>query len=119
MLPPPTTSASSQPRSWTSWISRAKVPMASASMPKPASPASASPLIFSRTRRYRSEAEAGASAAVGDSSGAPSPLRLGLPVIAFALLDALSQLEADEAADGDVLAQLGDRIGDDLTNGLA
>ena len=55
ILPPPITSPSPAPSAVTCWISPASRSIVAKSMPKPLSPASASPLILRRTRGYLSD----------------------------------------------------------------
>src|SRR3954468_19445737 len=99
MLPPPTTIATSTPRSVTCFTAAAMAAMRAGSAPSSSPPSSASPDIFSRTRRK-----------------AALPL-LVAPSSATGLL--LSHLEAGEAPDHHVLAGAGGDLGAQLLDRLA
>src|SRR5688572_2054237 len=92
MLPPPITTPISAPSLCSDWISSVNRSTTLGEMPKPCSPARASPLSFSTTRRYFSV------------SGSRTPL--------------LAELKAGEAADDDVLASLRGRFLDQLLDRL-
>src|ERR1043166_5048286 len=110
MLPPPITSASSQPSACTSFSSAANVPRTAGSMPYPAGPASASPLILRRTRRYV-RAPAGEVAGAGSGSGRASS---GALLVVRTPLHRLTELETCEATDRHVHPEPDDRLLDDL-----
>src|SRR5436309_10637331 len=88
MLPPPTTIATSTPRSDTRWISAAMAAMRSASAPYSAEPMRASPESFSRTRL---------------KAGRPPSPEACTATLRLCLL---ADLEPGEAADHHVLARL-------------
>src|SRR5688572_9846495 len=92
MLPPPITTPISAPISCSDWISSVNRSTTFGEMPNPCSPARASPLSFSTTRRYFSV------------SCARTPL--------------LAELEAGEAPDHDVLAGFRRRFLDQLLDRL-
>src|SRR5688500_17094470 len=109
MLPPPITSPSATPISCTARISSVSRCTTGGLMPKPCSPASASPLILSSTRRYLT---AGApSAAAGERGASAAP---GCAPSATLL----AQREAGEPANLDLLAGLGGDLGDQLPHRL-
>src|SRR5688572_5665242 len=99
MLPPPITTPISAPSPCSDWISSVNRSTTFGEMPKPCSPASASPLSFSTTRRYFS---------VSCSRTSVSCSRTPL----------LPELEASEAADDDILAGLCRRFLDQLLDRL-
>src|ERR1035441_3912105 len=98
ILPPPTTTAISMPAAATSATSRAKPLTFSESMPNDAAPANTSPLSFSRMR-LRADF-----------------LRQARFFAARFHGRHIAHFEADEARNGDVLAQFGDLGFDQLTD---
>src|SRR5215468_7897036 len=113
MLPPPSTTAVSTPRSWTSRISSASRATKSGAMPNFCSPISASPESFRRMRRYAGDViEPGLCRRLRPHANwtrAASGGFLGAPAQTFA------ELEADEAQ---VQRPLAGALGDDLSDGL-
>src|SRR5690606_8243434 len=93
MLPPPITRPMSTPSSCNDWISSVSRSTTGGEMPKPCSPASASPLSFRTTRPYFSS-----DAVMGGRS--------------------LAQLETNEPPDHDLLARLRGYFVDQLTDRL-
>src|SRR2546426_6000876 len=112
MLPPPITRASSQPSAWTSFSSAPNAASTSGSIPYPAGPASASPLILRSTRRY--VGAAAVATAGGSGSGLASS---GGLLVVRTPLERFPELEAGEAAHRDVDAEPHDRLFDDLLDG--
>src|SRR3954463_7815519 len=103
MLPAPSTTAISTPRSCTRLIWRAIAETLLPSIPNSRSPIRASPDSLSRMRSKTGSPAAGAPSAA--SAGEATVLR--------------PDREAGEALDDDVLAELAGQLGADLLDGLA